>query len=105
MNKEERIQYVLDNIKDNIAVNIALSLVEECDELQQENKQLKEDRKVLFEENYNKQKVIIQQSKIIDKAIEYINALGTQEGMIKDYKIDKWIKNDLLEILKGEDNE
>ena len=36
MNKEERIQYVLDNIKDNIVVNIALSLVEECDELQQE---------------------------------------------------------------------
>lgn len=40
MNKEERIQYVLDNIKDNVAVNIALSLVEECDKLQQENKQL-----------------------------------------------------------------
>ena len=41
MNKEERIQYILDNIEDNVAVNIALSLVEECDELQQENKQLK----------------------------------------------------------------
>ena len=51
MNKEERIQYVLDSIKDNVAVNIALSLVEECDELQQENKQLKD--------NWNKLKEYI----------------------------------------------
>ena len=48
MNKEERIQYVLDSIEDNVAVNIALSLVEECDELRKENEQLKERYKNLM---------------------------------------------------------
>lgn len=41
----------------------------------------------------------------IDKAIEYVDKLGTQEGMIKDYKIDMFIKDDILSILKGENNE
>lgn len=39
-----------------------------------------------------------------DKAIKCLNKLGTQDGMIKDYKIDKYIKEDLLETLRGNSN-
>lgn len=68
MNKEERIQYVLDSIKDNVAVNIALSLVEECDELQQENKKYKE---------------------VIEKAIEYIQKMFETGFYNDDYYLGK----------------
>ena len=37
----------------------------------------------------------------IDKAIEYIEELGTQDGILKYYRIDKYIKEDLLDILRG----
>lgn len=39
----------------------------------------------------------------VNDTIKYIENLGTQDGMLKDYKIDKFIKQDLLNILRGEE--
>lgn len=36
---------------------------------------------------------------VIKEVRKYINNLGTQDGMLKDYKIDRFIKEDLLDIL------
>lgn len=74
-------------IKDDVMRNKikdTLIRIELLKSLQQENKQLKE---------------------VIEEVREYINNLGTQDGMLKDYKIDRFIKEDLLEMLdKAKEN-
>lgn len=43
---------------------------------------------------------------VLKEIREYVNTLGTQDGMLKDYKIDRNIKEDILEIIDkgiGED--
>lgn len=69
--------------------------------------QLKEDRKVLFEENHNKEQVIIKQSKIIDKAIEYIeNELSENgSGNVSGSDLPHYVIEELEDILKGDSNE
>lgn len=44
--------------------------------------------------------LVIKYKKILDKIKEYIQSLGTQDGMIKDYMIDKNIKETILELLE-----
>lgn len=59
-----------------------------------------QDKLISYEEaqiilnKFNKQK------EVIDKIKEYIKSLGTQDGMIKDYMIDKNIKETILELLE-----
>lgn len=36
---------------------------------------------------------------VLKEMREYVNTLGTQDGMLKDYKIDRNIKEDLLETI------
>ena len=71
---------------------------DKIDNLQQENKQLKEDIKILFKENENKEKVIILQDNIIKEARKYINNASYFDG-------SSMCANDLLEILGDKENE
>ena len=43
---------------------------------------------------------INKQKEVLDKIKEYVKSLGTQDGMIKDYMIDKNIKETILELLE-----
>ena len=62
--------------------------------------------KLLYKLNRQKHQLKVLQDKchkykiVLDKIKEYIQSLGTQDGMIKDYMIDKNIKETILELLE-----
>ena len=84
----------------------ALELFAENEYLHKEIERLNNDIKVLLKENSNKEKVIIAQNNIINKAIEYIKQQTTNENTGEELGYSDLIDYEyLLEILKGEDNE
>ena len=56
-----------------------LNIIKDYELLEKENKQLKEDMKVLFNENNNKEKVIIKQKDNWNKLKEYIRKIKLKE--------------------------
>lgn len=52
------------------------------------------------ERTYHWQDKVEKYQIVLDKIKEYIQSLGTQDGMIKDYMIDKNIKETILELLE-----
>ena len=72
------------------------------EQLQQENKQLKTDMKVLFNENSNKEKVIIKQNDNWNKLKEHLNYKSERAVGEDEYVYDE-IYNEMQELEQGSD--
>jgi len=77
-------------------------------ELLEENTQLKKEKDDFIKAIIELAEEKVDLKSVLKEIREYVNTLGTQDGMLKDYKIDRNIKEDLLEIIDkagiGEDN-
>lgn len=88
-----------------------LNIIKDYELLEKENKQLKEDMKVLFNENNNKEKVIIKQKdnwnklkEYMKKEYDYLDKYSTPAYGCAMGEINR-IKNKMQEMEKSDSNE